>query len=179
MNPGRPVIMNYVIVAFHTPEYADCVPGFITAGNLAGCRVVIQPMNSRADWALNTGLKPLALLRLRERLAGPLLYLDVDTVVLSAPELPPGAWDLAMTENPVVKHRNRLSAAAFFLADTPAVRDFLLMWRAYTRQTRRADHPLLTRALRDFGAQLQVAPADFAGRLRINGFRPARTQAAF
>jgi hypothetical protein len=173
MKPG------YTVVAFYTPEYADCARPFRERAAALALPCKLQPMRSRGGWAQNTGLKPLALLRLRAGLAGPLLYLDVDTVLLSAPDLPAGAWDLAVAENPIRAHKNRICAAAFFLGQTEAAREFLSIWRGFARQTRGIDHPLLTRAIATMGSRLRITNADFTGRLRANGLRPQRTQANF
>jgi hypothetical protein len=197
---------GYTVAAFHTPEYAETVPGFVTLCRKAGLAYEIEPMESRFDHAENTGLKPLALMRIRDRVAGPLLYLDIDTAILGAPPLPAGEWDIATAQNPVAAHRNRINAAAFFLSDTPAARYFLQRWATLVRYNPgTVDHTQLTRALMELAGmcgpsvpvahtspdrqkwletlaasargELTVAAADFSGCLAINGLRPERTQA--
>lgn len=166
-----------IVVAFHTPEYADCAAPFRAAVEALGLRCEIAPFPSSGNWERNTGLKPLALGNLRATLRGPLLYLDIDAQLLRVPALPAGEWDLAVCENPVKKHVNRVNAAAFFVADTPGAIEFLDLWRAFVRASITGrDHPQLTRTIAKHRGTIAMADVELAGCYKLNGFRPQRTQ---
>jgi hypothetical protein len=171
MKPG------YTIVAFYTPEYEAMRRPFLEACTRLGAPVVTRKMNSRGQWEKNTALKPLALEYLRTDVRGTILYLDIDTRILKLPALPPGKWDVATAPNPVKAHVCNVNAAAFFLADTPRIVQFLHEWREWVRENVRRDHPGLMWALRCPPSPLAwVNDADFAGCFAINGLAPQRTQ---
>ena len=176
-DPLKPPTMSpapYTVVAFCTREYADC-PGALQRDAIGlGLPCEIEPMSSRGNWADNTNLKPSALQRLRHRLRGPLLYLDVDTKLLRAPALPPGEWDLALAENPVRTHLNRIAAQCLFIADTEPACEFLRDWAKRCATLGGKDHGHLTATVAANRTSV-LGTADFAGCLLLNGLRPERT----
>ena len=166
----------YTLVGFCTPEYRDCLQRFYAQADSLGLPVVVEEIPSLGDWAENTSQKPRALLTLRERIAGVLCYLDVDTILLRAPLLPAGTWDVALSENPVKTHKNRIAAQCFFLADTQNARVFLAQWAERCRVLHGQDHNHLTSTVAANRSAL-LGQADFTGCLHVNGLRPDRTQA--
>ena len=166
----------YTVVGFYTQEYADCVRAFGEQAARLGLPCELETMQSLRDWASNTGMKPTALFRLRERLRGPLLYLDIDTILLKAPALPIGTWDIALSENPVPTHVNRVAAQCFFVGDTIGAKTFLSEWAQRCRNTGGQDHRQLTNTVMANRAAI-LGRADFTGCFHINGLRTDRTQA--
>ena len=165
----------YTVVSFFTPEYSDCAAEFERAAVTFGLPCVLEPMPSKGNWEDNTGLKPKALIYLRARLRGPLMYLDVDTLLLKAPALPIGEWDVALCENPVKAHLNRIAAQCFFLSDTASACRFIETWAGLVARYGGRDHRQLTNTVATNKTAV-IGKADFTGCLRLNGLRPERTQ---
>jgi hypothetical protein len=149
---------------------------FYAQADSIGIPCSVEEMTSVNDWAENTGQKPRALLALRGRLKGPLCYLDIDTLLLRAPLLPAGTWDVALAENPVKTHKNRIAAQCMFIADTEGARTFLKHWAERVGAFRGIDHTHLTATVAS-NRVASLGRADFAGCLHLNGMRPDRTQA--
>jgi hypothetical protein len=167
---------RFTVVGFYTPEYEDCVVQFVSVAENLNLSVVVERMESRWDWTANTRLKPGALLQLRQKVQGILLYLDIDTLLLRVPRIPEQPWDVAVADNPVKTHVNRLTAGAFFLADTDAARLFLMEWHRLCMLGGGKDHNHFSTAVMNPMAY-RVARADFAGCMKVNGLRPEREQA--
>ncbi|WP_267548880.1 putative nucleotide-diphospho-sugar transferase [Rhizobium rhizogenes] len=92
-----------------------------------GLKVQATALQSAGSWVLNAGLKPGFLLQERERLRGPLLYVDVDAVFHRNPwpELHKLDCDIAA----YYEGNQRLISATILINDTPAAAQLLERWR--------------------------------------------------
>jgi hypothetical protein len=172
---------GYTVVAFHTPEYDDCAGPFRAQCARLGLDCTVLRLESTGDWERNTGLKPTALRQLREQIKGPMLYFDIDAVIFTAPQLPPGQWDLAVADNPAHWHLCRIAAQVIFIGDTPGARRFLQRWQQRLQKRPGKDHPEMIRAIEIMkAAQPPVVFADATAyvvdRWRMNGLRQDRPQ---
>jgi hypothetical protein len=92
-----------------------------------GLKVHATGVPSAGSWVLNAGLKPGFLLQERQRLRGPMLYVDVDAVFHRNPwpELRQLECDLAV----YYEGGERLISATILINDTPGAAELIERWR--------------------------------------------------
>lgn len=123
------------IVAFHTDD------DFYTE-EAARCRARLEQLElphdltsvpKNGNWVENCALKPEFLLDVRQRLRGPLLYIDVDAFVHRNPWPYLSSYDADMAA--YIHGDSELLSGTLFLNDTPAVLELLSDWVARQKQT--------------------------------------------
>lgn len=120
------------IVGFYTRDslYEQEAARMRRSAEVLGLPVELAPMDSAGSWVRNAGLKAGFLRAARERLHGPLVYVDVDAVFHGDP------WPLLSTfDCDVAVHvtvNGELQSGTILLNDTPATRALLEDWVAAT-----------------------------------------------
>lgn len=173
--------MRYTIVTFCTSEYADCVAHWRVRCAELGIPYVNLELESKRDWRHNTRLKPRALFNARLNLTGPILYFDIDGLLLAKPTLPSDSpWDFGIIRNPRAEHRTKISSQCFWIADTLEARKVLAWWDYFTLVSSGNDHPALARTLRYAElakeAVVVMAESSVKGCWTFNGQRLERSQ---
>lgn len=167
--------MSWTAVAFYTSEYAQYVASWTSMIRALGGTPVIVHRESTGDWARNTGLKPQAILQAFAQVSDPwFLYLDIDVSIEVPPSAPAGAWDVGVTRNLVMTHKNRVSAATLLFNKTPGAKRFLEVWAARCRARPGKDHDHLTHTIGVFrGVSRRERVVDVDGRIvwTPNGLR--------
>ncbi len=128
------------------PEAADDTPGTVVGYYTAGTRYEVEAQRLRSsvqalglqlelvavpspgDWLASVRLKPQLLLALRQRLRGPLLYVDVDAVVHSNPW--PYLRGLDADVGVASHHATNVISGTVLLNDTPGAVQLLQAWIA-------------------------------------------------
>lgn len=122
--------MRGTIVAFHTDD------DFYTE-EATRCRARLEQLElphdftsvpKNGNWVENCALKPEFLLDVRQRLRGPLLYIDVDAFVHRNPWPYLSSYDADMAA--YIHSDSELISCTLFLNDTPATLDLLSEWVA-------------------------------------------------
>ncbi|MER9652491.1 putative nucleotide-diphospho-sugar transferase [Mesorhizobium sp. M0152] len=91
-----------------------------------GLSVQARPFASAGSWVRNASLKPTFLVNMRQKLQGPLLYVDVDAVFHRDPWPALAGFDCDIA---VYRESGRLISATILINDTPAAREILALWR--------------------------------------------------
>lgn len=165
--------MNWTAVTFHTPEYSIYAESWRSTIEALGGKPVVIEMPTTGNYNRNTGLKPSAILRAWSLVEeGWFLYTDIDTQVLKAPCPPHEAWDVGITDNLFTHHVNRIASAYILFRKTPGALRFIEHWEALCKRTRKKDHPLLTRTIRDHQSGRRSVIRKVASAWKPNGLRP-------
>ncbi len=128
------------VIAFHTPDEvyraeAARLKASLDALGLEHHFFEVQP---EGNWVRTTLLKPSWIIRAREELSGPLLYIDVDAVVHADPWPYLQQYDGDMAA--VVYDNGQLNSATLWINDTPGAREVLSAWKAAADARRADDH---------------------------------------
>ncbi|MFS8116395.1 hypothetical protein QD460_32320 [Rhizobium jaguaris] len=116
------VVAFFSVNSFYETEAARMVA---SAWRL-GLSVHTWPFVSAGSWVRNASLKPTFLVNQRQKLTGPLLYVDVDAVFHRDPWPELAAYDCDIA---VYRERGRLISATILINDTPAAREILALWK--------------------------------------------------
>ncbi len=120
------------VVGFYTRDslYEQEAARMRRSAEVLGLPVELTPMDSAGSWVRNAGLKAGFLRAARQRLRGPLVYVDVDAVFHGDP------WPLLSTfDCDVAVHvtgKGELQSGTILLNDTPATATLLEDWVAAT-----------------------------------------------
>ena len=166
--------MEWTAVTFTTPEYERFAPLWEEMIRSLGGTPIITRLSSTGNWARNTGLKPSAILDAWRHVTTPwFLYLDIDTRILSAPSLPEGNWEVGVTDNRELRHKNRISAADLIFKRTAGSLRFLQHWQLRCRARPGKDHDQLTHTITTFKATNKAVVQDITGAIdwQPNGLR--------
>lgn len=130
----NPQVHRGTVIAFHTPDeiYRTEAARLQATLEKVGLDFDITEVEPERDWVRTTHLKPQWMLEARERLSGPLLYIDVDAVVHSDP------WEylnLYDADLGVVYNNGFLNSATVFIADSPDARRMLKAWADQSKET--------------------------------------------
>lgn len=120
-NAGE-VVAFFSVNSFYETEAARMVA---SAWRL-GLSVHTSPFVSAGSWVRNASLKPTFLVTQRQKLQGPLLYVDVDAVFHRNPWPVLADFDCDIA---VYRERGRLISATILINDTPAARELLTRWK--------------------------------------------------
>ena len=117
------------VVAFHTPDevYRAEAARLKKTLDALGLDYHFFEVEPEKNWVRTTLLKPSWILKAREELAGPLLYIDVDAIVHQDPwpYLSQFCGDLAA----LVLPNGQFASGTILVGDTPAARSLLAEWR--------------------------------------------------
>ncbi len=116
------------IVGFYTTDsiYEREAARMVASATRLGLTVETTPIESAGSWVRNAALKPTFLLDVRERIRGPLLYVDVDAVFHRDP------WPALLHHEcdiAVYREAGRLISATILLNDTQRALDLLSEWK--------------------------------------------------
>ncbi len=134
-----PKITRGTIVAFHTPDEVYRAEAARLKGTLdaLGLDYHFFEVEPEKNWVRTTLLKPSWILKAREELAGPLLYIDVDAYVHHDP------WPLLSScdgDLAAVVYRNgQLNSATIWINDTDGARDLIAEWNSRAANRRESD----------------------------------------
>lgn len=166
------MIMSWTAVTFFTPEYEQYVVPWKASIEALGGMPLAMPMASTGDWAKNTGLKPRAILESVPKITTPwFIYTDVDTLLTEVPVPPTERWDVAVTENLVLAHHNRISAAVIMFNRTGGATAFIQQWKLFCRQRPGKDHGLLIQTINAFRRNRRATVVDHKICWTPNGLR--------
>jgi hypothetical protein len=137
--------VEYLIISASTEgsRYVECLD---RQREIHGDRFAGFVMPDRGSWAENTKLKPDAF-RLGFALHQVCLWVDADCAVNPPDDLPPGEWDVAVTQNIHPNHKCRISAGFILIRNSDRSQRFLDLWERENQQHKK-DHPALMRVLR-------------------------------
>ncbi|MCV9910250.1 glycosyltransferase family 77 protein [Brucella sp. HL-2] len=117
------------IVAFYTKNslYEHEKERLLSSARHLGLEVVVVPVENTGSWVRNAGLKPGVLVDLRQKVRGPLLYVDVDAVFHRDPwpELIPIQSDIAV----YYEASGHLLSGTILINDTPSALKLLETWQ--------------------------------------------------
>lgn len=118
-----------IVVGFYTRGsfYEDEAKRMEKTARRLGLVVETTAVESAGSWVRNAALKPTFLLEARERLRGPLLYVDVDAVFHRDPW--PPLSDMKSDIGVFYSSDGKLISATIYLADTPEVLSLLREWK--------------------------------------------------
>lgn len=126
-----------LIVAFHTPDevYRAEAERLRRSLDALGLDYEISVVEPESNWVRTTLLKPTWIAPARERLSGPLLYVDVDAYVHEDPW--PYLDDMEADMAARVDPNGQLYSGTLFIADTPGASLILTEWAnaAHSRRT--------------------------------------------
>ena len=164
--------MSWTAVTFFTPEYEKYVPDWKASIEALGGIPLAVPMASTGDWAKNTGLKPKAILQAIARVTTEwFIYTDVDTLLTEVPNVPSSRWDVAVTENLVTFHRNRISAAVIMFNRSRGAEVFIQLWKTFCARCPGKDHGMLTQTISRFRKDRKAMVVDHTIKWVPNGLR--------
>jgi len=172
----------FTIVTFCTPEYEDCIEHFERKCHEFELPYSNIKLSSTGKWGQNTRLKPKALISAREHVRGPILYLDIDSLLVNKP-VPPSQhkWDIGTIRNPRVEHKTKVSSQCMWINDTRPALDLLFMWDTIVFHSTAPDHPCLAKALSVAAARGDITLITVEETVKkcwkFNGQRPNRSQA--
>lgn len=157
-------------LTFCTPELSHHAAAWAAACRAAGLKPVVDYVASRGSWQSNTNMKAAVILDHAHLF--PLLYLDVDSLVL--PSLPPPAatFDVGLADDPA--RPGQLSSALLWCG--PGSRPFLDYWsRLCACHPTRLDRPLMVQAFLRTKQQVDFhdLSAEFAGHWIPDGLKAA------
>lgn len=126
--PGGTVSGRGLIVAFHTPDevYQAEAERLRRSLDALGLDYEITVVEPESNWVRTTLLKPTWIAPARDRLSGPLLYVDVDAYVHTDPW--PYVADMEADMAAVVYENGQLNSATLWINDTPGARLILSEW---------------------------------------------------
>lgn len=149
--------MEWTAVGFATPEYEGFTAPWSDMIEKLGGTPVIMRVKSTGHTARNTGLKPGTIEHAWRKVKTPwFLYLDIDTMIRSAPKVPEGDWDVGVSDNLVLEHVNRISASAIIFKKTRGSMRFLQGWARFCAKAPGKDHGPLTRLLKHLPPGVKV-----------------------
>lgn len=127
--PETAVTKRGKIIAFHTPDETYRAEAARLKASLERLDLdyEIFEVPPSDNWVRTTLLKPSWILPIREKLRGPLLYIDVDAFVHHDPW--PYLQDMEGDLGAVVYPNGQLNSATIWIADTPGALDLLTRWR--------------------------------------------------
>ena len=116
------------IVAFHTddPLYRKEAERFARSAAKLGLKIDLKVVPPKGDWVANCAMKPQIIADARQRLSGPLLYIDVDAVIHADPWPYLSQYDGDMAAN--ILPDGELNSGSLYISDTQAARALLNTW---------------------------------------------------
>jgi len=149
------------ICAFHTDDalYAGEAARMMASADALGLRIDMTVLPHGGDWLANVRMKPRLLQDARRRLAGPILYVDVDAIFHADPWI---RLDVVETDVAFATYRDgRVRSGTVYIADTVGGRRFLDDWAARLEADATAwdQHPIDTilRDYRDGGGDYSIS----------------------
>ena len=139
MSPGALTTPRGLIVAFHTPDeiYSREAERLKKSLDSLGLEYSISVVEPESNWVRTTLLKPTWIRPARERIRGPLLYVDVDAFVHEDPW--PHVADLDADMAAVVYTTGELNSATLWISDTPEAAALLDLWATWSTDRRARD----------------------------------------
>jgi hypothetical protein len=145
--------MRTTVASFYTGTgyYANAARRLASRCVELGIPHLIESVADGGSWSLNSRLKPEFILRMLDRVSGPVLWLDADSHLLRVPreveglvcDVAAAAYDGPSIHVPPVN----VQAAALFFNNTAGSRRFLSAWQAACQDVGRlgSDHSFLVR----------------------------------
>ena len=127
------------IIAFHTPDevYRAEAARLKSTLDALGLDYKFFEVKPEKNWVRTTLLKPSWILKAREELSGPLLYIDVDAFVHEDPWPYLSQYDADLAA--VVYDNGELNSASVWINDTQGARELLTRWLGGADNRRGAD----------------------------------------
>lgn len=127
------------VVAFHTPDevYRAEAARLKATLDALGLEYTFFEVTPEKNWVRTTLLKPSWIIKARDELRGPLLYIDVDAFVHNDPWPYLSQYDGDMAA--VVYDNGQLNSATLWINDTLAAREILAQWKQRADSRREGD----------------------------------------
>ena len=139
-----PKVNRGTIIAFHTPDevYRAEAARLRKSLDRLGLKYKFFEVSPEKNWVRTTLLKPSWISEAREKIAGPLLYIDVDALVHQDPW--PYLSQLEGDIGALVLPNGQFASGTIFVADTEGSRDLLKLWDEHSRARLEQDSGELT-----------------------------------
>ena len=126
---SNPEIKRGTVIAFHTPDdiYRAEAARLKSTLDKLGLDHHFFEVEPEKNWVRTTLLKPSWIIKARDELGGPLLYIDVDAFVHQDPWPYLSQYDADLAA--VVYDNGELNSASIWINDTSGARDLLRRWR--------------------------------------------------